>query len=282
MMGINPAARNVPFDFGIEALGEVVGVGSDVQDFVVGDIVLTAIPGNGYREYARISNRLALKVPAMKPEYLGLYISGAAAKVLVDHILNIQKGDIVMVTSALGSVGHYVVQLVKRLGHTVIGTCYNADEAHLLRDLNIDYAIVRSEENVAEVLASEFAGKLNVVVDALGGTVLEAVLEQTAPRARVVLIESLWQHLRRNMDSVHIDFYHLLIQRSVSLIGFNFGDYAQGFQFEALKLIDMHERGEITTVIDSREFIGINNVSNALTYLFTGMGRGKIIVKLVE
>lgn len=282
MMGRHSMGAKPPFDFGVEALSEVVAVGARVSGLAVGDIVLTGLPGNGYREYARIAANLALKVPALKADYLGLYNSGTAAKVLVDYVLEIQSGETIFVTGALASIGHYVVQLAKRAGNRVIGTCSNADEAAILRDLGIDYAINRSEESIPEVLAAEFSGKLDIVVEALGGSTFDAILPHVAPRARIVVMETLWEHFRNEHNIHHINLYDDLIKRSVRLIGFNFADYAQGFTIEATKLIDQFERGEIKTVIDPTVFRGLESIPTALDHLMTGAGRGKLLVKLVD
>src|SRR5690606_14559436 len=89
MMGLNPHGK-LPLDFGVEALGEVIAVGDRVEEFKVGDVVATALPGNGYREYTTIDRNFALKVPALDPKYVGLFISGVIAKIALDFVVDIQ------------------------------------------------------------------------------------------------------------------------------------------------------------------------------------------------
>lgn len=282
MMGLTDAGQHPPFDFGAEAAGEVIAIGSGVTDFQPGDTVLTALPGNGYREYSRISQQFAMKIPGLKPEYVGLFISGAAAKIASETIAGIGSGQTVLVTVGCGSVGHYLVQLAKRAGNHVISTCHNETEAALLRELGVDRIIDRSQEDVAQVLRDEYYDGLQLVFEAFGGSILDAALEQAAPLAKVVLLETLQEHFRSAPPIHQINFYETVIRKSVKILGFTMGDYAASFVLEAGKMIDLYERGEIRSVIDGKSFSGIDSVPDALVHLMSGEGYGKTLVKLVE
>jgi len=282
MMGITDDSQRVPFDFGVEAAGEVVAVGNGVTDFQPGDMVLTALRGNGYREYSRIAKQFALKIPAMKPEYVGLYISGSAAKIAVDVMAEIGSGQTALVTAGMASMGHYIVQLVKRAGNIVVATCGSAEEAAFLQELGADRVIDRSQEDFAQVLQTEYPDAFDVVFEAFGGKILDVALQQLAPRAKFLLLETLNEHFRSS-DTVHqIDFYQTVIRKSATLMGFTMSDYAQTFVLEASKMIDLYERGEIRTVLDGANFQGIEAVPDALAHLMSGKGYGKTLVSLVK
>ncbi len=280
MMGLTDDSQHTPFDFGAEAAGEVLAVGSGVTDFKPGDMVLTALQGNGYREYSRIAQQFALKVPAMKPEYVGLYISGSAAKIAVDTVAQIGSGQTVLVTVGIGAMGHYIVQLAKRAGNTVVTTCGNPDEAAILHELGADRVIVRSQEDAAAVIAAEYEDALNVVFEGFGGEILDAALQQAAPRATFVLLETLLEHFRGGDNLHQVDFYQTIIRKSARVLGFTMSDYAQHFVLEAAKMLDFYERGEIRTVLDRASFRGVDSVPDALTHLMSGKGYGKTLVHL--
>jgi len=282
MMGLTDAGQHAPFDFGAEAAGEVISVGRGVTGFQPGDAVLTALPGNGYREYSRISQHFAMKIPAMKPEYVGLFVSGAAAKIASETLAEIGSGQTVLVTVGCGSVGHYLVQLVKRAGNFVISTCRNETEAAVLRELGVDRVIDRSQEDVVQVLQTEYEDSLELVFEAFGGSILDAALKQAAPRSKYILLETLHEHFR-SAEAIHqIDFYDVIIRKSVQILGFTMSDYAQSFVLEAGKMIDLYERGEIRSVVDDKLFTGIEAVPDALAHLMSGEGYGKTLVKLVD
>ena len=280
MMGLDGWTQAPPFDFGIEALGEVVAVGDKVEEFKPGHQVVTALPGNGYSEYSIIDRNFTGKVPALNPKYVGVYISGAIAKIALEIVADMQANETVMVTSGLGASGHFAVQLAKIQGCHVVATCANDEEAELLQNLGTDRVINRSREDVYQVLQDEYHDMLNVVFDDRGGKILDACIEHTAPRARVVLIEALREHLYGESPQHNLDLYRKVIRRSVSLIGFNAGDYANAIPIESFKLLDKVEMGVIQSIVDPTNFEGLAAIPDAIQHLMGGTSQGKIVVKL--
>lgn len=280
MMGIDLWQQATPFDFGIEAIGEVIAVGDKVEDFTVGDTVASAFPGNGYREYTRIDRNFALKIPALDPKYVGLFISGVIAKIALDKVADIQGNEAVMVTSALGASGHFAAQLAKVQGCHVIGTCHDQEEAAILDRLGLDRIIIRSEEDATQVIADDYDEMINIVFDTMGGELLDTCIKHAAPRARVVIVEALREHVLGEETIHKVDFYRQIIRRSLSIIGFNLGDYANVIPVESLKLLDQLQLGVIQSLVDPNTFEGIERVPDALRHLMTGTSQGKVVVKL--
>jgi len=280
MMGIDGWVTPTPFDFGNEAIGEIVAIGEKVRDLNVGETVASVFPGNGYQEYSIIDRNFVGKAPALDPKYIGLFISGAAAKIALDFVADIQAEETVFVTSAMGASGHFAVQLAKIQGCHVVGACRNPEEAEVLHELGVDRIIIRGEEDVEQVIANEYHDMLNVVFDTMGGDILNACIEHTAPRARVLLIEALSEHIYGESTQHILDLYHKLITRSVSLIGINLGDYANAIPIESLKLLDQLELGMIQSIVCPAEFHGLESVPDAISYLISGKSYGKVVVKI--
>lgn len=280
MMGLDVNHPKPPFDFGIEAVGEVVAIGSHVEDYNVGDSVVTILPGNGFREYSVIDHNFAGKVPALDPKYVGIYIGGTTAKIALEFIADIQTHETVMVTSALGASGHFAVQLAKLQGCHVVGTCSNDAEADILKKLKVDRIIVRDKEDIAQVLQAEYKDMLNVIYDTMGGALLDACIDNTAPRARIIIANALHEQLRGAPMTHAIDLYHKIIRRSASLIGINLNDYANVVPTEGLKLLDKLQMGDIQSLVDPHIFQGIEAVPDAMAHLMSGQAHGKVIVRL--
>lgn len=281
MMGVDEWHQEPPFDFGIEAIGEVIAVGDRIEQFKVGDAVATALPGNGYREYTTIDANFALKIPAIDSKYVGIFISGVRAKIALDFVADMQSGETVLVTSALGSSGHFAAQLAKQQGCHVIGTCANEEEAEQLKQLQVDRIINRETDNLADILADEYDQMLNLVYDTMGGSILDTAIQYCAPRARIIIAEALREHIKGDPTHHTINFYRQLIRRSVSVIGFNLSDYANAIPIESLKLLEQIEQGILHSMVDSQSFAGIEHVGDAIQHVMNGTSQGKVVVKLV-
>jgi hypothetical protein len=203
------------------------------------------------------------------------------AKIVADDVLQLGGGLRVLVTAALASTGHYLVQLAKRSNNFVIGTVGSADEVPVLRDLGADRIINRAEDDLDAVLEQDFHHMIDVVFDAMGGEVLDICLKHTASRGRIIVSETLREHLH-DENSLHtIDIYHDLIERSISIHGFHLADYAQGIVLAGRQMIELYEAGEIQSIVDPESFEGIARVPDALSYVMSGRARGKVVVKLV-
>lgn len=91
--GVYFAEATTPFDLGVEALGEVTAVGSDVSHLNVGDYVLTGLLGGGYREYFALDAALAIPVPEATPEVMSLIVSALTASVGLRVVGQMKEGQ---------------------------------------------------------------------------------------------------------------------------------------------------------------------------------------------
>ncbi|MEO1644830.1 MAG: alcohol dehydrogenase catalytic domain-containing protein [Chloroflexota bacterium] len=282
MLGVDGWQQALPMDFGIETIGEVVAIGKEVTNLAVGDVVMTALPGNGFREYTHVAHNLTMKMPAIAPRYVSTLISGSLGKIAIEFLGEVRADDVVVITSGLGSSGNFALQLAINAGSHVITTCNNAEEAKILQQWQPNRIINRVEEDIATVLAEEYPDAVTLVFDKMGGRILDACIKQTAPRARVILADALTEHLRGEDITHRLDFYHQVIRNSLTITGINLSDYANAIKVETLKLLDLMEQGLVEALIDKRSFVGIEQVPDAIAYLMSGEARGKVVVKFVE
>jgi NADPH:quinone reductase-like Zn-dependent oxidoreductase len=167
-----PPAR-VP---GRELAGVVVGRGSEVTGFVVGDEVYAYAAG-AYAERVTVAEQDAAQKPA------GLTFVEAAA-VPRDAVAALQalraagtgEGDVVLVHGAAGGSGHFAVQIARALGaERVLGTAEPADH-DFLRELGAEPLVEPTE-----------AGEpYDVAVDFAGGDATAAALREVRDPARAV------------------------------------------------------------------------------------------------
>eukprot|EP00262_Sarcandra_glabra_P018635 TRINITY_DN676_c0_g1_i11.p1 TRINITY_DN676_c0_g1~~TRINITY_DN676_c0_g1_i11.p1 ORF type:complete len:333 (-),score=55.12 TRINITY_DN676_c0_g1_i11:32-1030(-) len=125
--------RKFPFVPASDVAGEVVEIGSEVQNFKAGDkiiAVLNVLNGGGFAEYAVALERLTVKRPpeVSAAEGAGLPIAGLTALQALTEAAGLKldgtgKEANVLVTAASGGVGHYAVQLAKLGNVHVTATC---------------------------------------------------------------------------------------------------------------------------------------------------------------
>lgn len=268
-----------PFDLGVEAVGEVVAVGYDVQDFQVGDAVATTVRGGGYREYQAIASNLAVKVREATPEVLTLMPTGVSALVALEQAGEMKSQETVLVTAAAGGTGHIAVQLAKLAGNYVIGTCGSDAKAELLRKLGCDRVINYRTENLDRVLKQEYPKGINLVFDCVGKEVFDTCLDNLAVRGRLVAIGFISEYAKNPELVSQPRIYHKLFWKAASVRGFLMPHYAEYMVEARDRLLDLFYAGQIQVTVDPTEFNGIESIPSAVEYLLSGKNCGKVVVR---
>lgn len=176
---------------GLEVAGSVAALGSDVQDWHIGDAVCALVPGGGYAQYCVTSARHALPLPA------GLSIEQAAGLPevwftvwanLVD-LGHLQAGERLLVHGGSSGIGLAAIQLASHLGAQSIVTVGTEAKAQFCRRYGALAAInYRREDFVAQCLALSGGEGVDVVLDMVGAAYLERNLKVLRRDGRLVLI----------------------------------------------------------------------------------------------
>ena len=174
-----------PLILGTDVSGVVEAVGDDVSDFSRGDEVYSMVrffsvgESRAYAEYVSVpAAHLALKPAGIDH----VHAAGAPMSLLTAWQFMVELGHdepnplqphrhepvplagrTVLVNGAAGGVGHFAVQVAKRMGAHVIAVASGRHEA-LLRDLGADQFIDYTKTPPEGVVQG-----LDLVVDALGG-----------------------------------------------------------------------------------------------------------------
>lgn len=148
--------------------------------------MLPSAMDGGWAEEALIPARNLVRLPD-NVDFGGavcLPLSAMTAHHLVSQ-LSPSKGESALVMGASGGVGHFVVQLLKHAGCTVIAAVNNASQESILRSLGADHVIPRTEVNVREK-AMELTGGYGVdlVTDSLGKMTFRESIGALAPCGR--------------------------------------------------------------------------------------------------
>lgn len=269
-----------PFDLGVEAVGEVVAVGDNIQDFQVGDAVVTTVRGGGYREYQVIDANLAVKVRQAIPEVLTLMPTGISALVALEKVGEMKSNEVVLVTAAAGGTGHIAVQLAKLAGNHVIGTCGSQVKAELLQKLGCDRTINYRSENLNQVLRNEYPNGINLVFDCVGKQVFDTCVENLAIRGRLVVVGFISEYGKDLEQVTQPRVYHKLFWKAASVRGFLMPLYQEYATAARDRLLNLFYGNQLKVAIDPTQFHGIESIPTAVEYLLSGKNCGKVVVKL--
>ena len=268
-----------PFDLGVEAVGEVVAVGDEIQDFQIGDAVVTTVRGGGYREYQAIDANLAIKVRQATPEVLTLMPTGISALVALEKVGEMKTNEVVLVTAAAGGTGHIAVQLAKLAGNHVIGTCGSEQKAELLKKLGCDRIINYRTENLAQVLKSEYPNGINLVFDCVGKQVFNTCVENLAIRGRLIVVGFISEYGKSVEELTQPRIYHQLFWKAASVRGFLMPLYQEYAVEAGDRLLNLFFSDKLHVAIDPTQFIGLESIPAAVEYLLSGQKCGKVVVR---
>lgn len=270
----------LPVDLGVEAVGEVVAVGSAVNSLKVGDAVATTGRGGGYREYQMIDASLAIPIREVSAELLTLFPTGWSALVGLEQAGRMTSQEVVLITAAAGGIGHIAVQLAKLAGNHVIGTCGSSQKAQFLKTLGCDRIINYRQESVDQVLTKEYPEGLNLVFDCVGKQMFDVGVKHLAVRGRFVVVGFISEYGKKLEQVLAPRIYDQLFWKAASIQGFLMPHFAEAIPEARDRLLDLYYGGQLKVLVDSTEFIGIESIPRAVNYLLSGQNCGKVIVRL--
>ena len=188
--GTYPVA--LPSGLGLEAAGVIEAVGDEVTDWRVGDRVCCFGPTIGAYATARnIDAACLFLIPddiSDETAAAGI-LKGCTTEFLVERCAKVQPKWDVLVHAAAGGVGLLLVQWLKHVGATVIGTVSTDEKAALARQAGADHVILygKEDEDVAKQvrLLTENKG-VEVVFDGIGMATWQISLASARRRGLIV------------------------------------------------------------------------------------------------
>jgi putative PIG3 family NAD(P)H quinone oxidoreductase len=206
--GHYPAPAGAPQDIpGLEYAGEVAALGPSapgpVRRWTIGDRVMGLVGGGACAESLVAHADTILAVPAElaapSPSAGGsvdpLVAAAAIPEVFLTAYdalilqLGMRAGETVLIHAVSSGVGTAAVQLARAWGARTIGTSRSAEKLQRAAPLGLDVAVDTSREDFVEVVRRETGGRgAELVLDLVGGPVLEGNLRALAPRGRMIVV----------------------------------------------------------------------------------------------
>lgn len=171
--GLYREAPPVPSVLGYEVVGTVEAVGDAAAKELIGRRVVAMTRFGGYAEFAVTDHQAIAVIPTEVPlgVALALATQGCTAWYAAQMLCPLRKGERVLVHSAAGGVGQWLVQLAVRQGCEVYAVASGAVKCEQLRALGAQHAVDRSKGDVyaqLRVLLGE--QRLDVAFNAVGGS----------------------------------------------------------------------------------------------------------------
>lgn len=144
----------LPYTFGWDVAGTIVGVGDDVGGWSPGDRVIARVDAGGAAaQYAAAPADVIVEAPRTVPltDAAALPVAGLTAwQAVCDHA-NVCPGQRVLINGAGGGVGGFAVQLAKSAGAHVIATA-SARSADAVRAAGADQIVDYTSQAVPDSL----------------------------------------------------------------------------------------------------------------------------------
>ncbi len=191
--GHYPAPPGEPQDIpGLEFSGVIERLGDKcLGDFPVGSKVCGIVGGGAYAEYLTIHERLLLPVPAS----LTMTEAAAIPEVYLtayDALFNqgeLKAGEKILIHAVGSGVGSAATQIAKLFNCFVLGTSRTREKLELIKPYGIDVTIHSVVESFEKVVETETGGTgVDLIIDFLGGTALEANLRCLCPKGRLIFV----------------------------------------------------------------------------------------------
>ncbi len=172
----NGSARvpvSFPITLGIEGAGVVEAIGDGVTDVKPGDRVAYAGGLGSYAEYHAIKAMQLAPLPSDVSFEQGaaVILQGMTAHYLLHEFYPIRRGSTVLVHAAAGGMGRLLIQWLKHMGATAIGTVSTEEKAQVAREAGADHVILYTRQDFVTEAKKITGGKgVDYIIDGVGKT----------------------------------------------------------------------------------------------------------------
>ena len=264
------------------AAGVAEVVRSNAAAYRPGDLVTAT---TGWQEYAALPAAAARRVdPAVGdlPLWLdALGTNGPTAYFALLETGRIKPGETVVISAAAGSVGQLAGQIAKLCGCRTIAVTSSAEKLAWCRELGYDDGIdYRAERDLAAAIARVCPNGVDVYFDNTAGPILDAVMQNLATFARVVVVGTISLADRFEQPDVGPRFMRRILVSRARIEGFLSGDYAHRADEAYARLAAWHRAGAVRSRFDVAE--GFERLPEAFLRLLTSKNVGKQVVRVAE
>ncbi len=281
--GHYPAPPGAPADIpGLEFAGEVEQAGEEARAWRVGARVFGITAGGAQAEYVVVPESHLAEIP----EGLSFEEAAAVPEVFItahDALFTqgrLRTGERVLIHAVGSGVGTAAAQLARAAGAgAVYGTARTREKVERAREFGMDEGVVVGDEPraFAEAVRGWTKGAgVNVLLDLVGASYLDANLEALAPRGRMLLVGTL------GGVEAKLDFRRVMGKR-LRVIGTvlrarSTEEKAAAVRRFGAEIVPLLARGSVRPVLDSA--FALEEVSAAYARLESNATFGKVVLRV--
>jgi len=181
----------LPTVIGYDVVGEVVEIGSGVDNVEIGDRVTAMTRFGGYAEYALTDYRACAKIAKDYPagKATALTTQYCTAYYCFNEITTLHKGDKILIHAAAGGVGTALVQMAVDRGCEIFGTAGSQKKLDYLKSIGVHHTINYREQDF-ETEIRKIVGEegLDVIVDPVGGKSVKKGFRLLGSGGRIIML----------------------------------------------------------------------------------------------
>lgn len=273
----------MPLILGNDFSGKIVEVGTSVTKFKVGDEVYGRPRSDKmgtFTEYISVNQEdIALKPKNLSfEEAASIPLVGLTSYQTLHDILQIEKGQKILIHAGSGGVGTFAIQLAKHMGAFVATT--TSDGSDLVKSLGADKVINYKKEKFEQSISD-----YDAVLDSMGGATLERSFLTLKKGGKIVSINGMptgrfakengFSSFKKTLFSIASYKLSKLEKKHNVQYTFLFMKHSG----EQLKILTEMLESEVIKPTLDKIFI-FEDAQNALEYAEMGRAKGKIIIKL--
>jgi NADPH:quinone reductase-like Zn-dependent oxidoreductase len=228
--GMYKEAPPLPAILGYDVAGYIEALGAGVSTLKTGDRVVAMTRFGGYAEYA-VTNASAVAVipadmdtaaaTALATQYCTAYYTAA-------EMMNLHKGDKVLIQSGAGGVGTALIQYATYKGCEIFSTAGSEEKLNYLSALGVHHPINYTTQDFEAVIKKHTNGKgVDAIFDAVGGSSVKKGFRSLAAGGRLVCFGAADMSGKNIFGKLNaalgFGFYHpvMLMVPSKTIIGVN-------------------------------------------------------------
>jgi NADPH2:quinone reductase len=183
-----PGASDIP---GLEVAGTVQEIGSDVDQWRVGDRICALLTGGGYAQYCVAPAAQCLPIPRPLDTVAAAAVPEAFFTVWTNAFDRgrLKAGEWVLIHGGARGIGTTAIQLARAFGARVVTTAGSPEKCAACERLGAERAINYRQTDFVQAAREATGGHgVNLILDIVGGDYIQRNLDALALEGRLVQI----------------------------------------------------------------------------------------------